>query len=284
MSFALDDSARRAVALVLHALEALGHHRTLNLVRTALNASDERARANAVETLVSLPRRQFVAPLVPLFEERDIPQAPDEFDRDEALRMLQTAQSSTDDALRAAAAIALHAETGEIPADLLQDQSRLVADTARSLLKGGTDSRSYEQEAIMNRLAFLYTVPLFAKTTLDDLIAIDRSLDCETYLDGESIVKEGDPGDRLCVVYRGDVVVHKRMPEGERKVARLGVGDFFGEMSLFDDEPRSASVSAVGDAEVLVLNRDRFHSLVQQRPAILMELCNTLVRRLRKAV
>jgi CRP-like cAMP-binding protein len=126
-------------------------------------------------------------------------------------------------------------------------------------------------------------VPLFAQATLDDLIAIDRSLTCETYLDGELIVTEGDPGDRLCVVYRGKVAVRKRMPQGERELATLSVGDFFGEMALFDDEPRSASVSAIAEVEVLVLNRSKFHSLVQQRPAILMELCATLVRRLRKA-
>jgi CRP-like cAMP-binding protein len=66
-------------------------------------------------------------------------------------------------------------------------------------------------------------------------------------------------------------------------LARLGPCDFFGEMALFDDEPRSATVTAADEVEVLALQRDRFHSLVQQRPSILMQLCTTLVRRLRQA-
>ncbi len=280
MAFALEDSGRRALGLVMHSLEALGHRRTLNLVRTTLNASDKRARGNAIESLASLPRRQFVGPLAPLFEENDGPG--EEFDHAQAMQMLQAAQSSNSETVRAAAAIAWHIETGDLPANVHDDPSPLVAETARNLMEPRADRRSYKEEAFMNRLAFLHSVPLFAKTTLDDLIALDRSLSCETYLRGEDIVIEGESGDRLCIVYRGEVSVRKRLAQGERELARLGAGDFFGEMSLFDDEPRSATVSAIDDVEVLILNRDRFHSLVQQRPAVLMELCTTLVRRLRR--
>ena len=283
MVFAIKDANRRGLGLVMHSLEALGHRRALNLVRTTLNASDTRARANAIESLASLPRRQFVGPLATLFENWDAAPNSGDFDRDKALEVVHAARSSRYEGLRAAAAIVWHVETGDIPADALTDSSRLVADTALSLAHRGADHCPYQREAVMNRLAFLHSVPLFAQATLDDLIAIDRSLTCETYLDGELIVTEGDPGDRLCVVYRGKVAVRKRMPQGERELATLSVGDFFGEMALFDDEPRSASVSAIAEVEVLVLNRSKFHSLVQQRPAILMELCATLVRRLRKA-
>ena len=89
----------------------------------------------------------------------------------------------------------------------------------------------------MSRLAFLHEVPLFAEASLDDLIAVDHALGSETYLAGEAIVTEGETGDRLCIIYRGDVLVRK---EGVT-LAQLFVGDFFGEMSLFDAEPRSAN-------------------------------------------
>ena len=59
----------------------------------------------------------------------------------------------------------------------------------------------------MSRLAFLHQVPLFAETSLDDLIAVDHALGSETYLGGEAIVTEGATGDRLCIVYRGEVSV-----------------------------------------------------------------------------
>ena len=71
--------------------------------------------------------------------------------------------------------------------------------------------------------------------------------------------------------------------KGGHELARLSTGDFFGEMALFDDERRSATVVALGEVEVLTLQHDRFHSPARQRPSILLELCATLVRRLRQA-
>src|SRR5213079_1733466 len=110
----------------------------------------------------------------------------------------------------------------------------------RALARRPDGGRRYGQEAPMSRLAFLHEVPLFAEAGLDDLVAVDHALASETYLAGEAIVTEGEAGDRLCIVYRGEVLVRK----GGRLLAQLGPGDFFGEMSLFDAEPRSATVTA----------------------------------------
>ena len=280
MAFAINDSKRRTLCLAMHVLEALGHRHALKLVRETLKVSDERTRANAVETLASLPHRRFVVPLVPLFEDGNA--EPGKFDRDQSLLMLQEAQASDDENLRAAAVIAWHGETGDIPPSARSDSSQLVVETVRILMQRGTEEWAYRQETTMNRLAFLHSVPLFSDNTFDDLIVLDRILTCETYLRGENIITEGEVGDNMFIIYRGEAVVRKHIPQGDRELARFGVGDFFGEMSLFDDEPRSATVAALNDVEVLVLSRDRFHSLVQQRPAVLMQLCTALVRRLRK--
>jgi HEAT repeat protein len=276
---ALDDARRRTLRLTLHTLEVLGHGRTLNLVRTMMTSSDDRARANAVESLASLPQRRFVIPVMPLIESGGGNAASGAAGATDSKPLLLRAFGSPDPWLRAAAAVAWHAETGQIPDVLSQDPSAPVAETIRLLATRPAGRCTYAQEALMSRLAFLHDVPLFAETSLDDLIAVDHALASETYLAGEAIVTEGEPGDRLCIVYRGEVMVRK----GGRVLARLGPGDFFGEMALFDDEPRSATVTAADEVEVLALQRDRFHSLVQQRPSILMQLCTTLVRRLRQA-
>jgi HEAT repeat protein len=277
---ALDNAKDRTLRLVLHALDALGQRRTLNLVRLMMTSSDERTRANAIESLASLPYRRFVIPVLPLIEGGDnvaaIPQPRGSID---PTPMLAQAAQSSDAWLRAAAAVGWHAETGHIPERLWQDNSAVVAETIRLLADRPTGRCAYAQEALMSRLAFLHDVPLFAETSLDDLIAVDRALVSETYLAGEAIVMEGETGDRLCVVYRGEVLVRK----SGRVLARLGPGDFFGEMALFDEEPRSATVTAIEEVEVLSLQRERFHTLVQQRPSVLMQLCTTLVRRLRQA-
>ena len=103
------------------------------------------------------------------------------------------------------------------------------------------------------------------------------------FLDGEAIVRQGDPGDRLYLIYRGEVALRVRSRHTERQVARLGRGQFFGEMSLFDLEPRSAGVVAVGGATMLVLARDRFTSLAIQRQEIVFEVRKLFSRRLREA-
>jgi MFS family permease len=276
---ALDNAARRNVRLVMHALDALGHRQTLNLVRTMMRSRDERSRANAIESLASLPQRRFVIPILPLVENPDdadpaIPRA----QGDAAL--IEQALASPDPWLRAAAAVARYRETGALPVHLHRDPSPVVTETARQLIdRPAATSLPYPQEVLMSRLAFLHSVHLFAGTSFDDLVAVDRALVSRVYLADEPIIREGEPGDRLCIIYSGDVAVSK----GPHVLARLAAGDFFGEMALFDDGPRSATVTALNDVEVLALERDRFHSLVRQRPTILMEICATLVRRLRDA-
>ena len=274
----MDNARRRALRVVMHVHDTLGHRRTLDLVRTMINSRDERSRANAIETLASLPQRRFVIPILPLIESRETAEAgpglgqPDPASIEEAL-------SSPDPWLRAAAAVAWHARTGRVPERVQHDPSSIVTETVRELPLRPVGNCSYRQEVLMSRLAFLHDVLLFANTSLDDLIAVDHVLGLETYLAGEPIVSEGEVGDRLCVVYSGRVVVKR----GGHVLRQLGAGDYFGEMALFDDGPRSATVTAIDEVEVLVLQRDRFHSLVRQRPSMLMEVCATLVRRLREA-
>lgn len=276
---ALENARRHTLRLVLHALDALGHGRTLNLVRQMMTSPDERSRANAIESLASLPHRRFVIPVLPLIEAGGVGDAPSAPGDGDPKPLLREALASPDPWLRAAAVVAWHAETSKIDDRLSQDSSPVVAETARQMAERPAGRCPYAREALMSRLAFLHDVPLFAETSLDDLIAVDHALGSETYLGGEPIVTEGETGDRLCILYRGEVLVRK----GGRVLARLAAGDFFGEMALFDDEPRSATVTAIDEVEVLALQRDRFHSLVQQRPSILMQLCTTLVRRLRQA-
>jgi CRP-like cAMP-binding protein len=175
--------------------------------------------------------------------------------------------------------VARHRATGTVAESLIHDPSPVVAETAAALARRPAGNPPYPQEALMSRLAFLHNVRLFAETSFDDLVAVDHALVSRSYLPDEAIIREGEAGDRLCIIFSGSVAVTK----GGHELARLAAGDFFGEMALFDDEPRSATVTAIDDVEVLELERDRFRSLVRQRPSILMELCSTLVRRLRQA-
>jgi len=278
---AVADSNMRAVNLVLHVLGVLDCRKTVTMVRSAMKTSDIRMRANAVETLASMPLRRYILPLLPILE-RD-GEAADAGNLKDPKAVLETALAAKDPWIQAAAAIAWHAEFGAKPA-LPADAARLAVDTVAAL-REPHEARHFDEEAPMNRLVFLKSLPIFAGLTFDNLMDVDGALTRETFLQDEVIVKEGDTSEMLYILFAGKVSVRKRQPDGEdRELAQLGPGQVFGEMGLFDGETRSASVVALEEVEMLSLDSDRFQSLVNQRPDVLMQLCRVLVGRLRTAI
>ena len=134
----------------------------------------------------------------------------------------------------------------------------------------------------MNRVLFLKTLSLFEGLSLDDLLSVDAAVVPEEYMAGETIVRQGETGATLYIVARGTASVRLVSDSGEREVAQLHEGEYFGEMALFDDQPRSATVTALTDATLLTLERDRFSTLVMQRPEILLQICKVFGNRLRE--
>ena len=134
----------------------------------------------------------------------------------------------------------------------------------------------------MNRLLFLKTVPLFEGLSLDDILSVDAALGQEEYLAGETIVRQGEAGATLFLLAHGQASVRLGVDAGGKEVAQLQPGEFFGEMSLFDDQPRSATVVALTDCTLLTLERDRFSTLVLQRPDVLLQICKMFGSRLRE--
>jgi hypothetical protein len=275
---ALRDANDQAIHLVLQCLSALGYRRTLKVVRTMLARGDARKRSHAVETLAALAHRRYVLPLMPLLDQDSARMAP----APDAATLLETALGSEDPYICAGAVLAWHAEFGEAPAAMATGRHAFVVRTIHELTTATSRGADAREDIAMNRLVFLKSIPMFSEMTLENLIAIDTAMQRETYLPDEAVVVEGEVGDKLFIVYRGAVGVRKAGDGAD--LAQLGSGQVFGEMSLFDNEPRSATVVAREDTEVLSLDRDQFHSLVHQRPQIVMEMCKVLVGRLRSAI
>lgn len=97
------------------------------------------------------------------------------------------------------------------------------------------------------------------------------------------IMREGEKSDALYFILAGSVTVWVQDPDGEELILTyLGPGEFFGELSLFDDDAkRSASVRARTDCEVAVITYKKFHDLMQATPALLLPLVGQIARRLR---
>ena len=104
---------------------------------------------------------------------------------------------------------------------------------------------------------------------------------CQIYLvpAGDFIIREGDSAGHLCIVVKGRVVVSKKDDSTRNKnIIKFGPGQAFGEMSLVDGEPRSASVKAVTETEIVVLPDEGFAELGEQVPRLAFDLLSEIAR------
>jgi CRP-like cAMP-binding protein len=136
----------------------------------------------------------------------------------------------------------------------------------------------------MEQLLALKQVPLFVNLSLDHLEAIQRRSVEASYLPGEVIVREGDLGGELYLLLEGVVEVYLgyETPQ-QQEVAVLEAVDYFGEMAIFDDAPRSAAVVAREQTRVLVLDGGSFKELITEAPEISFEIFRVLTARVRAA-
>jgi CRP-like cAMP-binding protein len=100
---------------------------------------------------------------------------------------------------------------------------------------------------------------------------------------GDTVFDEGDPGDHLYVIQSGEVELAREGAAGRRVVARLGPGDFFGELSVVAGQRRSARAVAVKQTRVLQLDRDTLEAMCLAQPEIAIRMIRILVSRLVEA-
>ena len=115
-------------------------------------------------------------------------------------------------------------------------------------------------------------VPVLAALAGEGRRALAQGAAERLFGDGEVIVHEGDPGESMFIVCRGQVTV--TIANG-REVARTSKGGYFGEMSLLTGEPRSATVTALGDCTVLEISADTFKEYVTAHPEVIEHLASS---------
>ncbi len=118
---------------------------------------------------------------------------------------------------------------------------------------------------------------LFSNCSESELKKIRRSLADARVAEGEWLVGEGEMGSYLFVIVSGRAEVRRN----GKTVAELGTGDHFGELSLLDRRPRSASVVCKTDVEILLLSRRDFDRLLDTVPAIARKVMRSMAARLR---
>lgn len=132
--------------------------------------------------------------------------------------------------------------------------------------------------------SFLRGVELLNGLSSEDLLRVAQMCQLSRFRRAERIFTESQPGACLYVVMEGRVKIFGSSTQGRSKTfAYLEPGDFFGEMSLIDEEVRSASASALEDSVLIMLKSDDFRKLSLSRPAIALTMLKTLSGRLRRA-
>jgi CRP/FNR family cyclic AMP-dependent transcriptional regulator len=98
---------------------------------------------------------------------------------------------------------------------------------------------------------------------------------------GTVLFQEGDPGREMFIIQKGKVQVRKKVGTGEKVLAELTEGEFFGEMALLLGMDRSATVEVLEDSKVLVINPETFESLLKNSPDIALKMLKKMAFRLR---
>jgi CRP/FNR family cyclic AMP-dependent transcriptional regulator len=130
----------------------------------------------------------------------------------------------------------------------------------------------------------LRSIPLFASLDEVNLAALAAMLRERRFAKGAIVLAQGDPGDALYLIGEGQLKVAVFGEDGREVILSvLAVGGFFGEMSLLDDEPRSAHVIAMTDSVLFQLRRDDFRARLRASPDLGVALLKELSRRLRRA-
>jgi CRP-like cAMP-binding protein len=108
-------------------------------------------------------------------------------------------------------------------------------------------------------------------------------MSAQNYNKGDIILQEGTKGDEMYFVSRGKVNVFKIIDEEKVDLGQLGEEEFFGEMSLVLNDPRTASVEALEDTEIKGYSKETFINLIKEDPDVAMDVIEKFARRLKDA-
>lgn len=101
---------------------------------------------------------------------------------------------------------------------------------------------------------------------------------------GETIFHQGSPSDCAFIIGSGSVEILQETTEGEKVIGKLKENEIFGEMGLIDGQPRSATVRAIEDSVMYLINRNNFDILVEKNPKALLPILKVLTGRLRETM
>ncbi|MCM1982943.1 cyclic nucleotide-binding domain-containing protein [Lyngbya confervoides] len=278
LDVAIQDFQQQVIEQVLRILSHLGHARTLTAVNRILQDQGNQNRSNAVEVLASLSDRRFVRPLLPILEAlpHPNPRTPSPslpWLKERGLQILLEALAVKDRWIKIAAIVAL----SSLAQLVYQDADPVVRQVTHQVFQSHPTLPPF-----MNRILLLKQVVLFQNLTLDELQLISEAMEAEQFAAGQTIYTEDSWGTHFYCIEAGKVQLCKTVQGQVHQLKQRSLGDYFGEISLLDDAPHWDSAIALEESRILKLEKQKFKSLMLQRPHISLEICRFLSQRLRE--
>ncbi|MBC00063.1 MAG: cyclic nucleotide-binding protein [Rhodobacteraceae bacterium] len=128
----------------------------------------------------------------------------------------------------------------------------------------------------------LRRVPLFRGIDATKLRLLAFISDRTHFAPGEELCRQGEEGDSAFIILEGEADIRVSTPDGERTVARLGQHSIVGEIAILCDVPRTATVAAATEMDVLTVSKDDFLRLLKEFPDMSLEVMRTLAQRLER--
>jgi ATP:ADP antiporter, AAA family len=303
---------------ILLLLSLIYDRRSILRARDRLTSHEPGLRANAIEILEITVARGLVEQVLPLFEERDHELQYTRLSLEFPHETLEPATCLEEIVVNAAdrhsawtRACALRLADAESAFDLaphlqslLASRERIVWETASEILRekdvamipafdDGLEPDRREAVAhliginevqtgkpmvsTIEKVMTLKLTDMFAETPEEILTDVAEVMQ-EIYVPaGEEIIRKGEPGNCMYIIHEGSVRVH----DGEHEFGRFGARDHFGELSLLDPEPRSASVTTLEDTHLLKLDQDALYEIMADSIEVARGILRNLTRRLR---
>jgi AAA family ATP:ADP antiporter len=164
---------------------------------------------------------------------------------------------------------------------ITQDKSNQFSELRTTLQNSVAFMEENAMLRTMDNALFLKGVPLFANLEVEDLFHLAQITEEQDFPSNTMIFQEGDMGDSLFLLLAGEVDVLRIIEQETHLLATLGPKDFFGEMAILTEEPRSASIRTRSPVTALVMEKEEFKGIMNRRPEIGQEIIRVLIARLK---
>ncbi len=123
-------------------------------------------------------------------------------------------------------------------------------------------------ETLQQVQKMLNGVPFMTALSKEDVTELAYQLNQRHFMKGETIIRQNEPGKLFYLLFQGTAGVYKERLFGRKKIATLNPGEFFGEISLVDNVPRTATVMGEEDGVMYTLARDAFEAILLKNPGV----------------